>query len=299
MESKNELRERLKTYLATYPAMSQKKVASSIGRSPTLVSLWLRNEYTGNNEELESLISDFLDREAERRARPRTNLKFVHTIASRAIFEAASLCHHDGEIGVVTSDAGIGKTWAVKEYQRQHRDVILIEADPGDSAFTTLSQVHQGVGMDGASLPTPMFLDCVQRLQGSGRLIIVDEAENLQKRALEILRRIHDKAGIGILLIGLPRLYDNLRGRRGDYAQLYSRVASYVKLERPTEEDVVRVMHEILPDEPEVAREFYRLAQGRMRLLEKLVRVSMRMSKLNKRPIDREIIKAASETLMF
>jgi DNA transposition AAA+ family ATPase len=41
---------------------------------------------------------------------------------------------------------------------------------------------------------------CIAALRDSGRLLMVDEAENLPYRALETLRRIHDKSGIGMVL---------------------------------------------------------------------------------------------------
>ena len=56
------------------------------------------------------------------------------------------------------------------------------------------------------------------------RLLIVDEAENLPYRALEITRRIHDKTGVGVLLIGRSILLENLKGYNNQYDQLYSRV---------------------------------------------------------------------------
>ena len=44
--------------------------------------------------------------------------------------------------------------------------------------------------------------EVVNKLNNSGRLLIIDEAENLPYRALEITRRIHDKTAVGVLLVG-------------------------------------------------------------------------------------------------
>ena len=57
-----------------------------------------------------------------------------------------------------------------------------------------------------------MMLDIIDKLKSSGRLIIVDEAEHLPYTSLELLRRIYDKAEVGILLVGMPRLMKNLKG---------------------------------------------------------------------------------------
>lgn len=49
-----------------------------------------------------------------------------------------------------------------------------------------------------------MFSDIVDKLKSSGRLIIIDEAEHLPYKSLELVRRIYDKANVGILLVGMP-----------------------------------------------------------------------------------------------
>ena len=51
------------------------------------------------------------------------------------------------------------------------------------------------------------------------------------------IRRIYDKAQVGILLVGMPRLIMNLKGEKRQYAQLYSRVGIATKLNPLTEED--------------------------------------------------------------
>jgi DNA transposition AAA+ family ATPase len=75
-----------------------------------------------------------------------------------------------------------------------------------------------------------MFLDIIDKLKSSGRLNIIDEAEPLPYKSLELLRRIYDKAQVGILLVGMPRLIMNLKGEKRQYAQLYSRVGIATRL---------------------------------------------------------------------
>ncbi|EOF6267776.1 AAA family ATPase, partial [Salmonella enterica] len=73
--------------------------------------------------------------------------------------------------------------------------------------------------------------ECIQALTGTGWVILVDEAELLPYRALEVLRRIHDRSGVALVLAGMPRLLVNLKGSRGEYAQLYSRVGMALDIE--------------------------------------------------------------------
>ncbi|MCZ5321870.1 hypothetical protein O5699_03965 [Escherichia coli] len=62
----------------------------------------------------------------------------------------------------------------------------------------------------------------------SGRLLMVDEAELLPYRALEVLRRLHDKAGIGIVPGGYATPPSDLTSRdvAGEFAKLYSQCSA-------------------------------------------------------------------------
>lgn len=115
----------------------------------------------------------------------------------------------------------------------------------------------------------------MRELRDSGRLLMVDEAELLPYRALEVLRRLHDKAGIGIVLAGMPRLLINLKGRRGEFAQLYSRVALALNLgDTLSQEDFNQIATELMPEavEPEISEALYTRSLGNARRLFKLAR---------------------------
>jgi DNA transposition AAA+ family ATPase len=291
------LRDSLKA-LMDEKGQSMNAVSRSLGISAGALSQWMSGSYPGNTAKIDDSVDSFLKRQKDPFKAPKKPIKFVPTRAAAKTIEVANMCHGDGEIGVVYGDAGLGKTEAVKYYAKKNQDVILIEADLGYSARMLFADIHRRLGLDGRGTIHEMLEDCIVRLKDSERLIIVDEAENLPYRALELLRRLHDKAGIGILLVGMPRLIANLRGKRGEYAQLYSRVGVAAKLGTLTEEDTRSIVDTVLPESNGLWRTFHAECRGNARTLRKLLGRSVRLAKVNSVPVDHEIVRLALETLI-
>ena len=82
---------------------------------------------------------------------------------------------------------------------------MLIEVDPGYTAKVLLEDLCGKLSVNVRGNLHELLEAVINKLQDSGRLIIIDEAELLPYRALEVIRRIHDKTGIGIVLAGMPR----------------------------------------------------------------------------------------------
>lgn len=294
-----ELRNKLRAFIDE-TGKSASAVAKGIGRSPAALSQYLNFSYKGDVAKLEVAIENWLARQAERQERnvkPQTD--FIQTSIARKVFELADYCLIENEIGVIYGPAGLGKTFAVKEFNRQNPATILIEADLGYTAKVLFQELHKAVGLDGHGQIHSLFEDIVAKLKGSDRMIIVDEAEHLPYRALELLRRIYDKAGVGILLIGMPVLIGNLRGKRGEYAQLFSRVGVKGVLQVLDPSDTELFVKNALPDSNGVYKTFHSVANGNTRVLTKLIRRSIRMSEINNMPIDKDLVTEAGKSLMI
>lgn len=277
------------TSLMVEKGYSQKKVAAQIGVSNATLSLYLRGEYPGTIENVESAISNFLTRE-EDKARSRTvRVSFVKTRLASKCLNLIRNTHLDGDIGVLYGSAGLGKSMTLKQYASTFKDVILIEADPGYTAKVLLQELCERLGVGKRGNIHELTENCISALNGTGWLIAIDEAELLPYRALEVMRRIHDRTGAGVVLAGMPRLLINLKGRMGEYAQLYSRVGMAIDLDaekvKTDRDDFSNVLSSLLPDDCQwsesLDNSFYKASKGNYRRLFKLARGVVRASELN------------------
>jgi DNA transposition AAA+ family ATPase len=293
----SDIRQDLKT-LMEERGLSQAVVARALGLSVATLSQWLSGSYRGNVSKIDGDVKGFLQRQKERLKFRKKEIDFVMTTTATRLFEVARICHLDGEIGVAYGEAGIGKTIAAKEYSAKNSDVIFIEADLGYTARALFTDLHRRVGLDGSGTVHDMFNDVVSKLSGSGRLIVIDEAEHLPYRALELLRRIYDKAGVGILLVGMPRLVFNLRGKKGEYAQLYSRVGIAANLQRLQAQDAEAIVRSVIPESNGLWKEFLRESGGNSRRMTMLIVRSVRLAEVNESPITPEIVKLAAQMLI-
>ncbi len=292
------LQEQLRQVMETQ-GLTASAVARSLGISASALSQWLDGKYAGNVARIDTAVNSFIRRQQERAKIPPFQQIFVETSIASKVWEVFRLCHIEGEIGVVVGEAGVGKTEAARQYARQNPDVIFIEADLGYTARSLFHEMARKLGFIPSGTIHDVFEDVVDRLRGSERLIIVDEAEHLPYRALELLRRVYDKAGVGIALMGMPRLIANLRGHKGEYRQLYSRVGIYASLDKINLQDAEQIVHAIIPGSNGLARVFWNHSHGNTRVLMKLIKRSMRIATINDRALDKEVVQAAARTLII
>ena len=271
-------------------------ISTATGLAKSTISMWLNGTYNGKNDKVTDAINNFIQRERERAVE--NDLPFVNISIVKYISEIARLCHTQGKIGVCVGRAGLGKTVAVKRYTQEFLDSILIESDSGYTAKSLLKEIHRRLGLSGKGSVYDLMGEVVRKLNQSGRLLIIDEAENLPYRALEITRRIHDKTGVGVLLIGRGILLENLKGYNNQYDQLYSRVKYTKIIDSLLIQDVIKIL-ETIEQNTELAETYLQYSGGNTRRLEHLISHSISIAKFNgKAEVDNAVIKQTSKLLM-
>ena len=291
MDIKTELRSLMES-----KGFSMGFVSTATGIAKSTLSMWMNDTYKGKVDKINDKINNFIQREKERSVNE--EIPFVDTSIVGYITEIGRICHTKGRIGVCVGKAGLGKTVAVKNYTKEFLDSILIESDSGYTAKSLLLEIHKRLGLSSKGSVYDLMGEVVNKLNNSGRLLIIDEAENLPYRALEIARRIHDKTGVGVLLVGRNVLYENLRGYKNQYDQLYSRVKYFKSLNRLVLSDVIDLLKAANQNQS-LAESYLKYSDGNTRRLEHLISHSMGVAKVNgKAEVDDAVIKKTSELLM-
>lgn len=172
---------------------------------------------------------------------------FVETSVSKMVKNAIKYSHIRGKISVVYGDAGIGKTQAFRSYLRENNLAIGITISPTYASITGVNELlAEQLGVR-ERVARKITNEIVNRLRGSGRVIIIDEAQHLTVRALNHIRCLADEAEIGVCLIGNEEVYSKLKGTgKADFAQLFSRIGMRepVSIHNITKDDVKKVFQD-------------------------------------------------------
>jgi DNA transposition AAA+ family ATPase len=298
-ENYTELMERLNVYVQR-SGISQKALGQRLGYSPASVSMYLAGTFTGDFAKINRAVHKFLEMESEKQLFVKPEQKFVMIKSARIIQEVCRKCHRHGEMGVVYAHAGAGKTYGFKHYEKSNHGVYLLEADARMTKTALLKAFHRAVGYDGSGRLSSIQDDIMGRLNGSGALVIIDEAEHVSYDGLESMRRIYDKCDntFGLLFGGMPRLMSNLQGKRREYAQIYSRLDTAVQLDTISLEDTRLIIEAILPNSIGIYQQFHSSCKSNLRTLSKLISNASQIAHVNEVDIDDHVVATAAKLLV-
>lgn len=212
----------LREYI-TKSGKTQTAVGTELGVSGGAISSFLSGKYKTPHTLIPKVFA-LLSMNAKKAVAPKAP-DFAETSISRTVYNAIAYAHLRGVIAVVYGDAGVGKTSTVREYVKNDSLALLITISPTYSSITGVNELIAAQLGVRERVARRLTAEIVDRLKGSGRVLIVDEAQHLTVRALNHLRCMSDESGVGIALVGNEEVYSKLRGSgKADFAQLFSRV---------------------------------------------------------------------------
>lgn len=216
--------ERLKEYKEK-TGKSQAEIAREMGVSGGAVSAFLSKTYKAMDS-LVPKVEQLLSITTKKEVAPREP-GFKHTTVSDTVLNLISYCHVSGKIGLVYGDAGVGKTMAIREYKKLNPDTaVVITISP---CFATMTGVNELLAEElhvQEKVSRKIQRECIKKLSGTNKVVIVDEAQHLTVRVINHLRCISDESGVGMAFIGNDEIYTKMHGSgQAAYAQLFSRIA--------------------------------------------------------------------------
>ena len=146
-------------------------------------------------------------------------------------------------MGLVYGEPGLGKTQAIKWWAFKN-DAILIRCNQTMSSRWLLKEILDYMSEIKPYSISDSFNEVIRNLILTPRVLIVDEVDYLtmdKNKSIEILRDIHDKTNIPVVLVGMTNAHSRLK----KFSHLYDRLSEIVKFERFSKADIKTIVKEL------------------------------------------------------
>ena len=146
-------------------------------------------------------------------------------------------------MGLVYGEPGLGKTQAIKWWAFKN-DAILIRCNQMMSARWLLKEILDYMSEIKPYSISDSFDEVIRNIILTPRALIVDEVDYLtmdKNKSIEILRDIHDKTNVPVVLVGMTNAHSRLK----KFSHLYDRLSEIVKFERFSKADIKTIVKEL------------------------------------------------------
>jgi DNA transposition AAA+ family ATPase len=233
-------------------------------------------------------------------------LPFVETSVYRtvaAVCDRARAYAYTDDVGVVFGRVGVGKTTALKEYARRHPGTLYLRAFDQMTITVLLNRLvwatnaHLEQQARFRAATNADKVDAVIRaVQGTDKMLLIDETTRMHRRCIETLRDIADDAQIGLVLAGREHLEPMVQDEQGRFGEISSRVGFWPPVIKSLEENdcymIVRAAHD--DDLSDAVLDMYwQCCEGSGRALEKLIPSVIRACRRHKCEPTPEIVSNA------
>ncbi|GEM_PF-383427 len=237
------IREQCKAYMER-TGTSGNAIAKAIDKSSATFSQWLRDDYSGDNAAIERDVTAYLSRQ-DLREKVKVDSGFVPTRQGKAMIATLRYAHARGKMGLVIGPSGSGKTKAIEHYAATQGGVVFLRTDDvSNSPSGVIHDLVEALGLKTRGTLRGLLRAVIKELTGSGRLIVVDEAQDLTHHAIGVVRAIYDRAKVGVVFVGMPRLYYHMVGNGVEiFEQVRNRIAIQKELPPLDIEDATLILH--------------------------------------------------------
>lgn len=247
---------------------SAKRAGEICGVSSAIVSQLRSGKYVGDVEnQFNKLIAYFENKDAA--AETYSEVDYAPTSTSQLVYKTLRNVQLKGGFAIVTGDAGVGKTKAIRKYIADHRqNSIMITINPClKSTKAVLKLLALELGLTISQSRDDLWMSIASKLH-DGMVIAVDEAQLLTYGSIETLRAFTDffaERGqtMGVALIGNEGIREKIEGRsREQYRQVNNRAWQRHRLSTTdtTLEDI-RMLFPLLEGQENELKLLHKIAQ--------------------------------------
>jgi len=143
---------------------------------------------------------------------------------------------------LVYGDFGLGKSQTIMWWVTNN-DAIYVRCNHKMSARWLLTEIVEELDEIPAYLTSLLFKQIEDKLRERPRVLVVDEVDFLlnNSSAIEIVRDLHDKIGIPVVLVGMSMAEAKLKWHK----HIYDRLLGVLKFETFNKTDVAKIVTEI------------------------------------------------------
>lgn len=232
------LRERVLALIESEGALTQERVATEAGMSPSTLNLFLRDRYPADPTNVEAKLERWItsrEERAEVEALAPEPPAFFESRTSSEIMDAFRYAQTLDDMIAVMGVPGIGKSVTIREYQRRYPNVwVATLAAHTTGVVPVLREIVDAVRGAPAAGASALAREIGSKLTGTRGLLVIDEAHHASTSALDAVRAIYDATGVAVALVGGLELAVRLERM----PQLYSRLGIRLFRQRALRQDV-------------------------------------------------------------
>jgi DNA transposition AAA+ family ATPase len=215
--------------------LAQTEIAAALGMSASAVNTWLKGKYAGDVENLELKARAYLDTLALQANAPKAQQGFLDTAVAQRMFGILERIWETRDLGLATGPAGAGKTQACLKYREIKPTVVYVCALPWARDIWSVQKLLVRAIAQRRDERRDMDW-VVEKLTNSNRLLIVDDAHELDRSGYKLIIKLQEETNISVALVGNECMVDDIEGStanaRRRQVQLISRVGLRLAIER-------------------------------------------------------------------
>lgn len=223
--------------------LSWPQIAKRVGIAAGTLSAFGVDKYQGRNDKVAQKVKeyrDFLDDQADLDVIEPDVPDYYDTPTSRAFIHQLRWAHR-GKMIAIAGIPGCSKSKAVEFYRQMNpSSVVVVKILPSRAGLANmLVEVLKALGKrDEVGSPQRLSSLVMDLISDRNMLLVFDEAHELSDKAFEEIRGWHDLTGVGIALVGEPRLVQKIKATGRAAKPALSRRVTIFETHKVRPEDV-------------------------------------------------------------